>query len=114
MAQPATVILSRYTVALDSVALRFPGFERAVVAGESRYTPSKGPVAPIVSALTGRFVLQVASWEVSRSNAKQAQLMIPSVPPALLEKDVGQRLLLRRRLLKWQCTLGITRFVVKR
>ena len=41
----ATVILSRHTVALHSVALRFPGF--GGVSQENRATPPhKGPVAP--------------------------------------------------------------------
>ena len=42
----ATVTLSRYAVALHSVALRFPAFGR--VSQENRATPCwKGPVAPI-------------------------------------------------------------------
>ena len=50
------------TVALHSVALRFPRFRG--VSQENRATPpQKGPVAPRFSALEG---LQVASWKVSR------------------------------------------------
>ena len=57
----ATIILSRYTVGLHSVALRFPGF--GVVSQENRATPrSKGPLPPIFSALKGGVALQVASW----------------------------------------------------
>ena len=45
-----TAILSRYTVALHSVALHFPGF--GGVSQENRATPSeKGPMAPTFSTL---------------------------------------------------------------
>ena len=48
----APAILSRHTVALHSVALRFPGF--GGVLQENRATPpQKGPVAPTFSALEG-------------------------------------------------------------
>ena len=61
----ATVTLSRYTAALHSVALRFPGF--GGVAQENRGTPpEKGPVAPAFSAFKGGVALQVAPWKVSR------------------------------------------------
>ena len=44
--------VSRHTVALHSVALRFPGFGE--VSQENRATPpQKGPVAPTFSALEG-------------------------------------------------------------
>ena len=59
----ATVILSRYTVALHSVALRFPGF--GGVWQENRATPPQnGPVVPTFSALKGGVALEVASWKV--------------------------------------------------
>ena len=63
----ATVILSRYAVALHSVALRFPGFGGGGESQENRATPpEKGPVAPTFAALEGGVVLQVASRKVSR------------------------------------------------
>ena len=58
----ATVILLRYTVALHSVTLRFPGF--GGVSQENRATPpEKGPVAPTFSALEGvsRFKLPLGT-----------------------------------------------------
>ena len=55
----ATVIVSHYTVALHSVALRLPGLG---VSQENRPTPpEKGPVAPAFSALKEGVALQAAS-----------------------------------------------------
>ena len=45
--------------------ITFPRMWRGVT-GESRYTPSKAPVAPSFAALKGGVALQVASWKVSR------------------------------------------------
>ena len=61
----ATIVLSRYTVALYPVALRFPASGK--VPQENRATPTeKGPVAPTFSALKGGAALQVTSWKLSR------------------------------------------------
>ena len=61
----ATVVLSRCTVALHSVALRFPVF--GGVSQETRTTPpEKGHVVPTFSAFKGGVALQVASWKVSQ------------------------------------------------
>ena len=54
-----------YTVALHSVALRFPGF--GGVSQENCATPpEKGPVTPTFSALKEGVALQTASWKMSR------------------------------------------------
>ena len=52
--------MSRYTVFLHSVALRFPGFGR--VSQENRATPRHVPF----SALKGGVALQVACWKALR------------------------------------------------
>ena len=59
-----TVTLLRHTVALRSVALRFPGF--GGVSQENRATPpQKGPVAPTFSALEAGVALPVIAWKMS-------------------------------------------------
>ena len=68
-APTAAVILLRHTLALHSVALRFPGF--GGVSQENRATPpQKGPVAPTFSALEGGVARQVVAWKVSRHRAR--------------------------------------------
>ena len=61
----ATVILSRYSVALHSVVRCFPGF--GGVSQENCTThPEKGPVASTFAACKGSVALQVAFWKESR------------------------------------------------
>ena len=57
-------------VVLQSVALRFPGFGGGV-AGESRYNPWKGPVAPTFQFLNnGRVFIQSWRWDPPKLSRK--------------------------------------------